>query len=129
MRAKVLQQFFSTLYFGQLDQSHGSSDRNTQSDWFVPNLADQKHLENRIKIVLTSYTIHTISYINISIYLALCSTLVLRPGINSAGSYFFPKSVLSDVSAHDLMISGHWFAPCLIILNKKIFKKKFQTQF
>ena len=37
----------------------------------------------------------------------LCSTLVIRPGINSAGSYFFPKSVLSDVYAHDLIISGH----------------------
>ena len=38
---------------------------------------------------------------------ALCSTPVIRPGINSESSYFFPKNVLSDVYAHDLMISEH----------------------
>ena len=35
---------------------------------------------------------------------ALCSTLVIRPSINSAESYFFLKIVLSHVFVHNLMI-------------------------
>ena len=41
---------------------------------------------------------------------ALCSTLVIRPRLNSAKGYFFPKSGLSYVFVYDLMIYDHFLS-------------------
>ena len=41
---------------------------------------------------------------------ALCSTLVIRPRLNSAKGYFYPKSGLSYVFVYDLMIYDHFLS-------------------
>ena len=41
---------------------------------------------------------------------ALCSTLVIRPRLNSAKEYFFPKSSLSYVFVYDLMIYDNFLS-------------------
>ena len=53
---------------------------------------------------------------------ALCSTLVIRPRLNSAKSYFFPKSGLSYVFVHNLMIYDHFLSTVWVFWTKK-FKK------
>ena len=47
--------------------------------------------------------------VQISIY-TLCSTLVIRPRLNSAKGYFYPKSGLSYVFVYNLMIYDHFLS-------------------
>ena len=49
----------------------------------------------------------------------LCSTLVIRPRLNSAKGYFFPKSGLSYVFVYDLMIYDHFLSTLWVFCRKK----------
>ena len=49
----------------------------------------------------------------------LCSTLVIRPRLNSANGYFFPKSGLSYVFVYDLMIYDHFLSTLWVFCRKK----------
>ena len=53
----------------------------------------------------------------------LCSTSIIRPRLNSAKSYFFPKSGLSYVFVHNLMIYDHFLSTVWVFWTKK-FKKE-----
>ena len=51
--------------------------------------------------------------------MALCSTLVIRPRLNSAKGYFFPKSGLSYAFVYDLIIYDHFLSTIWVFWRKK----------
>ena len=53
------------------------------------------------------------------IYVTLCSTLVIRPRLNSAKGYFSPKSGLSYVFVYDLIIYDHFLSTLWVFCRKK----------
>ena len=63
------------------------------------------------------------------LHTALCSTLVIRPRLNSAKGYFFPKSGLSYVFVYDLMIYDHFLSTLWVFCRKEILKRNFGLNF
>ena len=51
--------------------------------------------------------------------MALCSTLVIRPRLNWAKGYFFPKSGLSYAFVYDLMIYDHFLSTIWVFWREK----------